>query len=317
MTASDPFVLRLGSRGSPLARQQAEQVAAAIALASGGSLGVEIETFTTSGDRLTTERLIAAGGKGLFTREIDEALNDRRIDIAVHSLKDVPVDLPAGQIFIAFPKREDPREGFVAPGFASLADLPEGARVGTASLRREAQTRYLRPDLEIVTFRGNVNTRLAKLRDGQADATYLAMAGLNRLGLSHAAQPIALEAMLPAAAQGILGVVVHEAINAPILEILRTLNDADAAAAAIAERAFLAGLDGNCRTPIAAHLFAEENDWRLEGEVLSPDGRQRWRASGRCRIGASDVQLAALGLSLATELRHDAGGALVAFRDGG
>jgi hydroxymethylbilane synthase len=308
-----PLTLKLGSRGSPLARVQADAVAAAICHASGDAIAVEIVTFTTKGDQLTSERLTEAGGKGLFTREIDDALSASRIDLAVHSLKDVPVRLPEGQIFAAFPVREDPREGFVSETAATLDALPEGATVGTASLRREAQTRYLRPDLNIVTFRGNVATRLEKLRRGDAQATYLALAGLNRLGLAHAAHPIELDDMLPAAAQGILGIVVREDMAADVQALIRTLNMSASAAAAVAERAFLAGLDGNCRTPIAAHLFKDEDAWRLEGEVLMPDGSDRWRVSGTVPLSATEAELEALGQALAASLRRDAGEALAKF----
>jgi hydroxymethylbilane synthase len=156
---SDQRSVRLGTRGSPLALVQARQIAASLEVMSGGALRGEIVPFTTTGDQLTTERLINSGGKGLFTRELDVALDRDDVDITVHSLKDVPAELPEGQVFLAFPEREDPREGFLSPHGARLADLPEGAKVGTASLRREAQTLALRPDVEIVTFRGNVATR--------------------------------------------------------------------------------------------------------------------------------------------------------------
>ena len=180
--ASGQRVLRVGTRGSPLALVQARQIAASLEVASGGACRGEIVTFTTSGDQLTTERLINSGGKGLFTRELDAALDRGEVDITVHSLKDVPSVLPDGQRFVAFPEREDPREGFLSPRASNLAGLEKGAKVGTASLRREAQTLSRRPDVEIVTFRGNVATRMRKLEEGLADATYLAMAGLTRLG---------------------------------------------------------------------------------------------------------------------------------------
>jgi hydroxymethylbilane synthase len=309
-------ILRLGSRGSPLALVQANMVADAIMTASGGAVTAEIKTFTTSGDRLTSERLIAAGGKGLFTREIDIALSAGDIDIAVHSLKDVPTRLPEGQRFLAIPAREDPREGFVSHIASALADLPQGAVVGTASLRREAQTRAARPDLAIVTFRGNIATRLKKLEAGEAHATYLALAGLTRLGLAHLAHPVALTQMLPAAAQGLLGIVGRDDLDGDIRALIATLNDTAGAAAAAAERAFLAGLDGSCRTPIAAHLFDDGDTWRLAGEVLQPDGSARWRASATCRKSATRVQLRALGASVAADIREAAGGALPAFEDG-
>ena len=311
---TSPRTLRIGTRGSPLALIQANQVAASIAAASGGAMTGEIVTFTTSGDQLTTERLINAGGKGLFTRELDAALSRGDVDLTVHSLKDVPSVLEPGQVFAAFPEREDPREGFLSPHATRLMDLPEGAKVGTASLRREAQTRALRPDLEIVTFRGNVATRMRKLDEGLADATYLAMAGLTRLGQQDMAHPIPLTEMLPAAAQGIVGVVMREDMDAEAAGILHRLNHVPTAAAAMVERAFLLALDGSCRTPIAAHTFDKGEDWHLVGEVLAMDGSARWRAEGTCRKGANEVQLTKLGKDVAAEILKQAGGHLPAFQ---
>ncbi|HPE49444.1 MAG TPA: hydroxymethylbilane synthase [Hyphomonas sp.] len=312
---TEPRILRIGTRGSPLALFQANHVAAAIAANSGGAMKGEIVTFTTSGDQLTTERLINSGGKGLFTRELDAALDRGEVDVTVHSLKDVPSVLPGGQVFAAFPEREDPREGFLSPHARSLMDLPKGAKVGTASLRREAQTRALRPDLEIVTFRGNVATRMRKLEEGLADATYLAMAGLTRLGMQEVASPIPLSEMLPAAAQGIIGVVIREDMDSEAAAVVRSLNHKPTWEAAMAERAFLLALDGSCRTPIAAHMFDEGEDWKLVGEVLAMDGSMRWSAEGLCRKGASAVQLEALGKEIARIVRRQAGGELPAFRD--
>jgi hydroxymethylbilane synthase len=312
---SDQRNVRIGTRGSPLALVQARQIAASLEVASGGALRGEIVPFTTTGDQLTTERLINSGGKGLFTRELDAALDRGDVDITVHSLKDVPAVLPAGQIFGAFPQREDAREGFLSPHAERLADLPKGAKVGTASLRRESQTLALRPDVEIVTFRGNVATRMRKLEDGLADATYLAMAGLTRLGMAHLATPIPMEDMLPSAGQGIIGVVMREDGDADVREALGGIDHAETRAAATAERAFLAALDGSCRTPIAAHLFDRGTEWELIGEVLALDGGQRWRADGTCRKEASEAQLAALGRDVAADIRSAAGGVLPAFVD--
>ena len=312
---SAPRTVRLGTRGSPLALAQAHQIADGISSASDGALFAEIVSFTTSGDKLTTERLINSGGKGLFTRELDDALSRGDIDLAVHSLKDVPALLPEGQVFAAFPPREDPRDGFVSKTANSLRDLPPGARLGTASLRREAQALALRPDLGVVTFRGNVQTRLRKLDEGQADATFLAMAGLNRLGYGDAATPIPVEDMLPAAAQGIIGVVCREDADPLLRETLRKLNNAESEAAAMAERAFLSMLDGSCRTPIAAHLSAEGDTWRLTGEVLSLRGEQRWRASRTAARSAGPDELALLGESVARDILEAAGGDLPRFTD--
>ena len=312
---SAPRTVRLGTRGSPLALAQAHQIAASLKAVSGGAFEAEIVTFTTTGDQLTTERLINSGGKGLFTRELDDALARGDINIAVHSLKDVPSVLPPGQVFAAFPEREDPRDGFVSRSATSLLDLPVGARLGTASLRREAQALALRPDLRIVTFRGNVQTRLRKLDEGLADATFLAMAGLSRLGFTEVATPVPVDVMLPAAAQGILGVVTREDADTDLRDALARLNAPLSEAAATAERAFLALLDGSCRTPIAAHLSDAGNVWRLTGEVLTPSGNQRWRASGTCPKGAGLGQFAVLGREVASEILAAAKGALPVFGD--
>ena len=307
--------LRLGTRSSPLAMAQAHQIANSVRAASGGAFECDIVTFTTTGDKLTSERLINSGGKGLFTRELDDALSRGELDIAVHSLKDVPSVLPPGQQFVAFPEREDPRDGFLSQSAKSIQELPEGARLGTASLRREAQALALRPDLQVVTFRGNVATRMRKLEEGQADATFLAMAGLTRLGMAHVATPIPLEDMLPAAAQGIIGVVARDDASTELLEVMAKLNHAPSRAAAIAERAFLEKLDGSCRTPIAAHLFDRGDEWQLIGEVLSPGGTARWRGDGVCHKDATGAQLVLLGRAVAQEIIFAAKEALPVFGD--
>ena len=313
---SDPTTIRIGTRGSPLALVQARLIAAEIERLSAGQFCGEILTFTTSGDQLTTERLINSGGKGLFTKEIDLAVDAGAVDIAVHSLKDVPYLLPEGQSFVAFPPREDVREGFLSSKARSLDDLPEGAVVGTASLRREAQTLAARPDLKIVPFRGNVQTRLKKLEDGLADATYLAMAGLARLGMAGSAAPIPIEDMLPSAGQGIIGVVAKEgALSDEALAVFDQMTDAPTRRAAIAERAFLGALDGSCRTPIAAHAREVGDRFVLKGEVLMPDGSVRWEAEASVGIGTDADTLEALGRAVGDTIREEAGGELPQFED--
>lgn len=303
--------LRIGTRGSPLALHQAEQIKALIEEASGGEVSGVVTTFTTSGDKLTTERLIASGGKGLFTKEIDVAIDSGDVDIAVHSLKDVPSELPEGQELVAFAPREDPREGFVCNTAASLDDLPEGAVLGTASIRREAQTRLARPDLKIVPFRGNVQTRLKKLEAGEAQATYLAMAGLTRLGLQSLAHPIELEEMLPSPCQGIVAVAaIPGRLGEKSFEALKAISDIASERAAAAERAFLVALDGSCRTPISGHLFQKEETVRFVGEVTAPDGSEVWDNTVYCSGNADLDDLTSAGRNAAETILEALGGTL-------
>lgn len=317
MTNAPDIRLRLGTRASPLALWQAEHVAERLQALSKGRIACDLVKFTTSGDKLTSERLINAGGKGLFTRELDRALDEGEIDIGVHSLKDVPSRLPDHHVFVAFPERADPREGFLSPHAKSLDELPEGAILGTASLRREAQTLRTRPDLNIVPFRGNVQTRMKKLEAGEAAATYLAMAGLTRLGLDHLASPISMDDMLTAPCQGIVACTAREgALPDVAMAALDAMTCSKSRASALAERAFLVELDGSCRTPIAAHMFhGEDGSVRFEGEVLSPDGRSTWRAERSLPAGYSDTDLKALGREAGQEIRTAAGGELPAFTD--
>src|SRR6478736_7302475 len=300
-------MLRLGSRGSPLALAQTRQVAGMLAEKNGA--GVEafpIEAFMTSGGRLSG-RLQEVGGKGLFTKELDEALLDGRIDIAVHSMKDLPTRMPAGIVLACVPAREDQRDAFIATRAKSLMDLPAGATVGTASLRRQAQTLHLRPDLKVELLRGRVETRLAKIESGAFDATYLALAGLKRLGLEqHAASIVDSEAMPPAPGQGALAITAR-AGDEKTLALLRPLNIPEHAVTTTAERAFLEALDGSCRTPIAA--LAKIADGRLAflGEVLTPDGKHCWRRSGTAGLAEDPIAAArALGLRLGAEIKAEA-----------
>lgn len=314
---ADPDLIRIGTRSSPLALYQANLIADEIAHLSDGRLKGEIVTFTTKGDQLTTERLINSGGKGLFTREIDRAVDEGEVHIGVHSLKDVPSLLPEGQSIVAYPPRVDPRDGFVTVnGVSRLQDLPQGATLGTASLRREAQALALRPDLNVVPFRGSVGTRLEKLKDGKADATFLAMAGLARLDMADAANPVPMQDMLPAAGQGIICVAARaDALTTVMTETLASLDDSATRAMATAERAFLAELDGSCRTAMAAQLRLRDGGWWLKGEVLAPDGQQKWTAGATALLSASLDDLAALGRQLGQTIRENAGGDLPVFED--
>jgi hydroxymethylbilane synthase len=306
-------VLRIGARGSPLSTTQTGHVRAQLA----AHLGVDVDriTFTaikTTGDAIQDRRLIESGGKGLFTKELDEALLDDRIDIAVHSLKDLPTHLPEGVTLACVPEREDPRDAFVSLRAKALSDLPPGANVGTASLRRQAQVLYARPDLGVVTLRGNVDTRLKKLEAGDADATFLALSGLKRLGLeSRATSLVDPEASPPAACQGALAITARTHDG----ETLAKLHDFESAAARAeieAERAFLEALDGSCRTPIAALARCQGGALRFIGEALTPDGTARWRRSAQITLGAEPLaQARALGLRLGAEIRAEAGDAIL------
>ena len=309
--------VRIGTRGSPLALYQARLIAAALERVSAGILQSEIVTFTTKGDQLTSERLINSGGKGLFTREIDRAVDEGDVEIGVHSLKDVPSLLPAGQALVAYPERADPRDGLLTTnGITRLQDLPQGAVLGTASLRRESQALALRPDLKVVPFRGRVETRIEKLERGEADATFLAMAGLKRLELDHLAHPVEMRDLLPAAGQGIIAVAARpDALTEPLRAALADIDHAATRAMATAERAFLAELDGSCRTAMAAQLQNRGGQWYLRAEVLTPDGQTKWTAQGQALLSASLEDLAALGRNLAINIRDQAGGDLPVFTD--
>ena len=309
--------IRIGTRGSPLALYQAELIASEIERVSEGSFVGEIVTFSTKGDQLTTERLINSGGKGLFTREIDYAVDQGEVDIGVHSLKDVPSLLPPGQDLNAYPKRDDPRDGFLTTnGVQRLQDLPPGAVLGTASLRRESQALALRPDLKVVPFRGRVETRIEKLKRCEADATFLAMAGLIRLELDHLATPIPSSDLLPAAGQGIIAVAARtDTLPEDMASVFEQIDDAATRAMATAERAFLAELDGSCRTAMAAQLQSDAGAWRMQGEVLPPDGQTKWTAQGEALLSTSMTALADLGRTLAESIRDQAGGELPVFTD--
>ncbi len=300
--------LKLGSRGSPLALAQSRQVASMLAKQTGTDVSeFPIESFMTSGDRIQG-RLQDAGGKGLFTKELDEALLDGRIDAAIHSMKDLPTRMPAGIVLACVPAREDPRDAFIATRAKSLMDLPKGATVGTASLRRQAQTLHLRPDLKVEMLRGRVETRLAKIESGAFEATYLALAGLKRLGLeAHAASLVDSEQMPPAPGQGALAITAR-AGDEKTLAMLLPLNIAEHAITTTAERSFLEALDGSCRTPIAAMAGIRDGQLSFLGEVLTPDGKHCWRRHETIALGADGMATArALGLRLGADIKAEAG----------
>ncbi|WP_410219010.1 hydroxymethylbilane synthase [Paracoccus sp. (in: a-proteobacteria)] len=267
--------LKIGTRGSALALAQAHETRNRLMAAHDlPSEAFEIVVIKTTGDRVLDRPLSEIGGKGLFTREIEDALIQGHIDLAVHSMKDMPTLQPEGLLIDCLLPREDVRDAFVSPHVGSIGDLPSGAVVGTSSLRRRAQLLHRRPDLKVVEFRGNVQTRLKKLEDGVAMATFLAMAGLSRLNMEQVARSAIDPAeMLPAVAQGAIGV--ERRVNDPMAaELLRPIHDHSTGQRIAAERAFLARLDGSCQTPIAG--LAEISDGRLilRGEILRPDGTE-------------------------------------------
>ena len=307
--AARPGVVRIGARGSLLSRTQAGWVQRRIAAALGAPPEAAEEVaplviITTTGDRIQDRRLLEVGGKAMFTKEIEAALLDGRIDCAVHSAKDLPADGPDGLTLAAFPEREDPRDALLTRDGATLADLPHGARVGTASLRRQAQLLRVRPDLSIVMLRGNVDSRLARLDAGEMDAVVLALAGLRRLGLdrrAHAAlDPVEAP---PAPAQGALAIQTRAAeARAPFA---LALDHAPTRLTVSAERGALEALEGSCRTAMGAHARLEGDRMHLVVEALAPDGSARWRRQGVCATQAATAR--ALGLDLGHAIRAEAG----------
>jgi len=279
MAQSSPF-LRIGTRGSPLALWQAREVRARLAAAHGvESDAIAIEVIRTTGDMIQDRPLSEVGGKGLFTKEIEQALIDNAIDLAVHSSKDMPTVLPAGLMLAACLPREDVRDAFISRKAATLAGLPHGAVIGTASLRRQAMVKRLRPDIAVVSFRGNVDTRLRKLDDGEVDATLLALAGLKRLGREAAATAVLdIDAFLPAVGQGAIGIEAREA-DARTRDLLARINHSDTLMALAAERAFLGVLDGSCRTPIAGYARIDAGALSFRGMILRPDGSEAHETS--------------------------------------
>jgi hydroxymethylbilane synthase len=296
---------KIGTRGSPLALAQAietrDRLMAAHRLDKDR---FEVIVIKTTGDRIQDRPLGEIGGKGLFTKEIEEALLDGSSDLAVHSMKDMPVAQPDGLVLNCYLPREDVRDAFVSLKYKSITDLPKGAKLGSSSLRRRAQILHRRPDINVVEFRGNVQTRLRKLDEGVADATFLAMAGLNRLGNAHIAQSaIDVDEMLPAVAQGAIGIEHHQD-NAQIRDMLAAIADIDTATRLAAERAFLEALDGSCQTPIAGLATLDGEILSLQGQILRTDGSDQ--VSGRVSGPAKDGP--ALGRKLAAELLQKSGG---------
>jgi hydroxymethylbilane synthase len=308
----DRPIIRIGTRGSRLALTQAGRVQRRITATLGfapedAEAVAPLVRITTTGDMVQDRRLLELGGKALFTKEIEEALVAGRIDCAVHSMKDTPVERAPGLVIAAIPEREDPRDAFLSVDFNSFNALPAKARLGTASLRRQAQALYRRPDLEMVLVRGNVDTRLAKLAAGEADGMILALAGLNRLGLAAAVREVLdpVEAP-PAPAQGALAIETRAA-DAEAAWVT-ALDHAATRIAVTAERAALEALDGSCRTAVGAYARIDGDTLTLVVEALTPDGRERFRRRAGVAFGADPAAAARrLGLELGGAIRKDGG----------
>jgi hydroxymethylbilane synthase len=301
--------IRIGTRGSPLALVQARETRdRLIAAHRMDPSEIEIVSITTTGDRIKDRPLNEIGGKGLFTKEIEEALLAGEIQLAVHSMKDLPANLPDGLTIAAILPREDPRDAFMSPVANSLTELKMGATIGSSSVRRTSQVLRLRPDLKTVQFRGNVETRLRKLSEGVADATFLACAGLNRLGFAdRITAAIPVDVMLPAIAQGAIGIEIRENDKAT-RELLSAINHRQSEIAVTCERAFLRALDGSCRSPLAGLATIANNTLSFRGHALTPDGVHCFETT---RTGfASDA--AKMGEDAGREVKA-LGGALIAF----
>ncbi len=310
--------LRIGTRRSKLALTQSGMMQRAIAAAM-GVVPDQVETavplvhIVTTGDRVQDRRLLEIGGKAMFTKEIEEALLDGRVDVAIHSMKDVPAIQPPGLMIAAIPEREDARDAFISQHYATFSELPMGAKLGTASLRRGAQALALRPDLQIEMLRGNVDTRLQRLADGDFDAILLATSGLNRLGLSAVIRErLSLDAFLPAPGQGALAVQTREgeADRVRNADWVAALNHPMTSLAVAAERGAMVALEGSCHTAVGAHATIADGRMILTTEMLAPDGSARWRRSGELSdIYASDAEAAAmiLGESLGRQVHAAAG----------
>lgn len=298
--------LIIGTRGSPLALWQANRVRDDILAAHGwDGDAVQIQILKTSGDRLAGH-LSQFGGKGLFTKELEDALASGRIDLAVHSMKDVPTVGQDGLMIGAVLPRADPRDGFISVTCQRLLDLPDGAMVGTASIRRRAQLSRLRPDVEFCLLRGNVGTRLSKLREGLFDATFLACAGLKRLGQDAViTEAVAPEIMLPAPAQGAIGIE-HRIDDLRVSEAVAPLNDQTTLLCITAERAFLNALDGSCRTPIAALAELRDGAMNFRGEVIATDGSKHYGTQKQASL-SNPQEAFDLGFTLGAEIKAEIG----------
>ncbi len=305
-TSTNADLIRIATRKSPLALWQAEFVRAELQRHHPG-LRVELVTFTTRGDKILDTPLAKIGGKGLFVKELEVALLEAAADIAVHSMKDVPMAFPAGLELATICQREDPRDAFVSVQYSALAALPQGARVGTSSLRRQCQLRELRPDLEILTLRGNVNTRLAKLDANEFDAIILATAGLVRLELgARIRERIATQTSLPAAGQGAVGIEIRSG-DTRVKNLLQPLHDEDTALCVRAERALNKHLQGGCQVPIAAYAELADKTMYLRGLVGAPDGSVVLRAQQR----GTSADPETLGIAVAEQLLQQGAGAIL------
>lgn len=304
-------LLRIGTRRSKLALAQSGMMQRAIGRALGVPENdivhaVPLVEIVTTGDRIQDRRLLEVGGKSLFTKEIEEALFDGRVDVAVHSMKDVPAEQPAGLAIAAIPEREDPRDAFISRHYPALADLPQGARVGTASLRRQAQLLAVRPDLQIQMLRGNVDTRLRRLDEGDFDAILLACSGLNRLGMGDVVtERLDLTAFLPAPGQGALSLQTRAGDTDSAWAI--ALNHAPTALCVAAERGAMRALEGSCRTAVGAFAHIDGETLHIGTEMLSPDGRSRWTQRGTIAASAHTADVTALGQQLGETVKRAAG----------
>ncbi|HEY0939213.1 MAG TPA: hydroxymethylbilane synthase [Steroidobacter sp.] len=292
--------LRIATRHSRLALWQAEHVAMLLRNKHPG-LNIELVPMTTQGDRILDRPLASIGGKGLFIKELEHAMSEHRADIAVHSMKDVPTEMPPGFALAAMLPRADPRDAFVSSRFKNFSSLPHGARVGTSSLRRQCQLKHARPDLELITLRGNVDTRLRKLDEQEYDAIILAAAGLTRLGLqSRITEYFSPEQSVPAVGQGIIGIECRSD-DARSIALVRALNDAQSWQCCAAERAFAHRLEGSCQSPIAGFATLDGDQLQLHGVIGSPDGLEMYRGS---HIG-NGADAEKIGVRLAEELLKD------------